>query len=140
MPPTFCYKIFLFNYLFKQSNNSFKKVSGRKIYCLMLHFFQFNFLCEKQRRLFLKKLEKSMQFKSCIRFFKLIYNEQNNSHIKHNSQDVQYLIISVFIILNGYNILRISSTQTVDSRLLGILQLYFKPFFALHYIFTEYKT
>ena len=57
-----------------------------------------------------------MYFNSYKRFLKLIYYGQNNSHIKHNSQDVQYLIISVFIILNGYNILRISSLHTADSR------------------------
>jgi len=34
-----------------------------------------------------------MYFNSYKRLLKLIYYEQNNSHIKHNSQNVQYLII-----------------------------------------------
>ena len=34
-----------------------------------------------------------MYFNSYKRLLKLIYYEQNNSHIKHKSQNVQYLII-----------------------------------------------
>ena len=34
-----------------------------------------------------------MYFNSYKRLLKLIYYEQNNSHINYNSQNVQYLII-----------------------------------------------